>query len=53
MVPTGRSKTSVHFHIHKIELSPSRKAELRIINKKRLLALSPNRKGVNKVDRKI
>lgn len=50
MLATGRPKTSIHFHIQNIKLSPERKEELRIKNLERLLRFSPNKKGVSKRD---
>lgn len=44
---TGRPKTSIHFHIQNIELSPERKEELRIQNLERLLKFAPNKKGLS------
>lgn len=44
---TGRPKTSIHFHIQNIELSPERKAELRIKNLERLLKFAGSKKGIS------
>lgn len=48
MKATGRPKTSIYFHIQKIELSAGRKEEIRIKSIKRLLKLASDKKGISK-----
>ena len=44
---TGRPKTSVHFHIQHIQLSQDKQRAISEANRKRILEISINRKGVS------